>query len=775
MKRVLASVATLALAAALPGIAFAGPSSPDTAAPAKAAAKQGDTQRHKDHVKKNPLAEKQSALREKGQQKLLRGNARPKGDNRVVKISKGQYVELAREGEDSILTVLGEFGPDTDEHAGHTHTTQDGVPGPLHNEIPEPDRSVDNSTIWEADFSEAYFEKLLYSQQRGVNSMANFYIEQSSNRYSVNGDVSPWVRVPYNAATYGSDYCGSIVCADTWYFVNDSVDAWADSFDSTADMNEELAKFDVWDRYDYDGDGNFDEPDGYIDHFQSVHAGEGGETGGGKQGTNAIWSHRWYAYFSANGPDGTGPHGFGGVRIGNSDYWIGDYTIEPENGGVGVFAHEFAHDLGLPDLYDTSGNTGGAENSTGFWTLMSSGSYGNSGRPEDGIGTKPMHMGNWEKFQLGWLKYEVARVGEKSSIRMGPAEVTTKAAQGVFALLPAKQVPLDLGDPFEGEKFYYSGSGDNLNNTMTKQVAIPAGGGALTAQVRYDIEEDWDYAYLTVNGDEVETSKSRDTNPNGTNLGEGITGTTTGWEPLTADLSSYAGQTVTLGFKYVTDGAVAEPGFMVDAIAVDGTSIGTAEADEGWTLAGFRVTTGSESQSFFNAYVLANRQYRGYDESLQTGPYNFGFLTMPDWVEHFSYQDGLLIDYWDTSYSDNNVGDHPGGGLILPVDANPGLLHWSNGTLMRPRIQSYDSTFGLERTEAYTLHNSGVPTRIPSQPATNVFDDSRTYWQNCDTHGCTGAHPGRHQPGWISVDVPDTGTRVEVVNESNHGSFMQVH
>ena len=38
-----------------------------------------------------------------------------------------------------------------------------------------------------------------------------------------------------------------------------------------------------------------------------------------------------------------------------------------------MFAHEFAHDLGLPDNYDTSGNTGGAENSTGFWDLMSSG------------------------------------------------------------------------------------------------------------------------------------------------------------------------------------------------------------------------------------------------------------------------------------------------------------------------------------------------------------------------------------------------------------------
>ena len=40
---------------------------------------------------------------------------------------------------------------------------------------------------------------------------------------------------------------------------------------------------------------------------------------------------------------------FGGTPVGGSSrYWVGDYTIEPENGGVGVFAHEFGHELDLP-------------------------------------------------------------------------------------------------------------------------------------------------------------------------------------------------------------------------------------------------------------------------------------------------------------------------------------------------------------------------------------------------------------------------------------------
>jgi immune inhibitor A len=724
-------------------------------------------------------------------------------------VAPGQFVELAFEGSDNILTLLGEFGSGDDpthggtrNHAGAHDPDGNAENDVWHNEIPEPDRTVDNTTIWEEDFSQEYYDALLYD--RGLDpSMANMYLELSSGRYTVDGMVGDWVKVPFNAANYGSNYCGSIVCQDTWFFVKDQVEAWYDSLVSdgmsAAQIDELLAPYDVWDRYDYNGNGDFDEPDGYIDHFQSVHAGEGEETGGGSLGTDAIWSHRWYVQLNPIGSAGPMVDGeevpFGGIPLGGSKYWIGDYTIEPENGGVGVFAHEFAHDLGLPDLYDTSGNTGGAENSTAFWTLMSSGSYGSTGIPADAIGTRPTHMGAWEKFFLGWLDYSVARPGKTTSIRLGPASATTKQTQAAFVVLPDNHVLRSIGAPATGSQYYYSGNGANLDTTMTRSVTLPAGTVSFTANVKYNIESGWDYAYLTVNGNPVPTNRSTTTNPNGQNFGNGITGnygSTSTWMPLTADLSGFAGQTVTIGFRYWTDGFTAgnsgnplTPGFYVDDIAITGLPVDGAETDAGWTYAtnstsgvGFHATTGEEEFAYFNAYVLENRQYLGYDDSLRTGPYNFGFLnTMPNWVEHFNYEDGLLVSYWNEEFGEdqnNNVGDHPGEGFLLPVDAHPDLEHWSNSDeLMRPRILSRDSTFGLSGVPSITLHNNGAPTVLPAKPAVSVFDDSREYWFNSDAHGTTPNHPGRYQPGWASVDVPSTGTRVTVKSMSRTG-FMQI-
>ena len=292
-----------------------------------------------------------------------------------------------------------------------------GTAGPLHNAIPQPDRKVDNTTIWAPNFDKSYYENLLFSEKPGVSSMRNFYIENSSGAYAVKGTVEDWVQLPFNEAAYGSNYCGDIVCSrDIQRLLEDGLNGWyakqKAAGKTDAQINDYLSQFDKWDRYDYDGDGNFNEPDGYIDHFQAIHAGVGEETGGGAQGTDAIWSHRSatnVAGIGAVGPDG---NKFGGVPIGGSKYWVFDYTVEPENGGVGVFAHEFGHDLGIPDEYDTSGNTGGAENSTGFWTPWSSGSYGSDGTPANGIGNRPFSMSAWDKLVFGWLDYQVVKPGD---------------------------------------------------------------------------------------------------------------------------------------------------------------------------------------------------------------------------------------------------------------------------------------------------------------------------------------------------------------------------
>lgn len=723
----------------------------------------------------HPLGARQYADKLQGLEAKFHGKSKDNwvfGDH-VYPTYEDRYIELEREGEDTIWTVLGEFGDLINPAYGD-------VAGPLHNQIPQPDRTVDNTTIWTADFNRGYYENMLFASQKGANSMRNYYIEQSSGRYAVNGIVEDWVKVPYNEARYGANYCGSIVCATTWLFVRDATTAWYNNQiaagKTPAEIDAYLSQFDVWDRYDWDGDGNFNEPDGYIDHFQAVHAGEGEETGGGAQGTNAIWSHRWYAFYNNIGYTGPSPdYLLGGIQIGGSSYWIGDYTIEPENGGVGVFAHEFGHDLGLPDLYDTSGNTGGAENSTGFWTLYSSGSYGSSGKPADGIGTKPTHMSAYEKLFLGWSNYAVVNWDETAFLKMGPAEFNSADPQHLLVVLPDKQVDTFLGDPYSGSYYYFSGAGNDLDNSMTRDVTLPAGTVTLTAKVKYDIELDWDYAYLTVNGVNIPTNLSTNTDPNGQNFGEGITGDSGGaWVDLTADLSAYAGQTVTIGFRYWTDVAVANPGFSVDDIAITGLPLDDAESDAGWTYNGFTLTNGTVTQFFPNYYVAEYRKYVGYDTALKTGPYNFGFLDNPDkqnWVEHFPYQDGLLIWYLDYSFPDNNVGDYCAagncGGFFLPIDAHSKLMiRPDNGMVWRPRVQSFDSTFSVNRVDKICLHANSIKKCYGGQLGNSYFDDTYSYWN--------APNPAIGHYGWSSVPLPGVGVTITIVSEWNGWVYVKV-
>ena len=683
MKRIFASILMLvALLVTSVQPSFASSPVGDTPPadnPQQAAGKADD--RH------DPMTDQQRALKKLAIEARLAGKA----PGKTHEVARGQFVELEREGEGAIWTVLGEFAD------------------LQHNMLPKPDRTVNNTTIWTEDFSKDYIENMLFADAPGANSMRNFYLEQSSGRYTVHGEVEDWVAVPGDAWTYDdaldSDLGGNAV----WYFLMDSVNGWyaaqIAAGQTPAQIDAYLAQFDVYDRYDYDGDNNFNEPDGYIDTFQSVHAGEGNEAGGGILGDAAIWSHSWYAFAANEGKTGPAFNQLGGIKIGESRYWVGKYTIQPENGGVGVFTHEYGHDLGLPDLYDTNGG----ENGTGFWTLMSSGSWLGDGTVD--IGSKPSHMGAWEKFQLGWLNYDVESAGRTGGFKLGPMESNTRQAQGLFVVLPQKPVTAHIADPYAGSNFYFSGSANNLRNQMTKAFTLGAG-ATLAAKVNYGIEEGYDYANVIVSTDNGATWETLPTNLSNSSVeANGIEGVSGGWVDLTADLP--AGN-VLLGFRYTSDAGFNLDGFMVDDILISGYALDGAEADAGWTMSGFRTTTGTEQKLYNQYYVVEFRQYRGYDETLKVGPYNFGFLNNPllgDFVEHFPYQDGLLINYWDTSQPDNNTSAHPGQGLLLPIDAHPTALRRPDGKVWRNRVQSYDATFSMDRTDAITLHINSIESK----------------------------------------------------------------
>ena len=293
---------------------------------------------------------------------------------------------------------------------------------------------------------------------------------------------------------------------------------------------------------------------------------------------------------------------------------------------------------------------------------MSSGSY-----LGDGTATSARAPGDfdaWDKLQLGWLNYDVAVAGRALQPPLGPAESNTKAAQGALHRAPAQGGgPRPSAPPYAGSYAWYSGKGDNLDNSHDAHDRAARGARAsrCTLQTWYDIEKDWDYAYVSVstNGGaswtNLASTVTTNTNPNGQNFGNGITGTSGGWVAASFDLTPYAGRPCSSGLRYWTDGFVVNPGFLVDDLTIIATaatvfSDGAESAPTAgrWRASGPRPAA---RRRYFNHYYLAEyRQYRGYDRGLQTGPYNFGFLnTLPNWVEHFPYQNGLLISYWDTS------------------------------------------------------------------------------------------------------------------------------
>lgn len=719
----------------------------------------------------NPLAKKQMRLRQQALEAVARGKAEPKpqrGGGSVVDLASGESVELFdNDKQANVWTVLSEFGDETTEAGGEA--------GPLHNEIPEPDRTRDNSTQWTEDFNVAHYNAMFNTGNEKGESFKDYYLDQSNGQYDVTVTTEDWVQVPKNGNYYGDN---NNETQGSWDFINDTVDAWyakqKAAGKTDAEIRTYLAEFDKWDRYDFDGDGDFNEADGYIDHFQAIHAGAGEEAGGGILGEFAIWSHRWYADYTTIGSVGPSVGGRqnlnGGQEIGNTGLFVGDYTVEPENGGLGVFAHEYAHDLGLPDYYDTAGG----ENSTGFWNLMSSGSWLGHGteNSEDsflyGIGGTPNDLGAEEKLYLGWLNPKVVDAGQSGTYTLRAAG-DPASNDAVQVMLPDIESTRTVGDPYAGEYAWYSDSGDDLNNTLTREV--PAGQTVrVDAMAWYDTETDYDYWYAQYSTDGGNTW---------TNAGE-YTGSSGGWVPVSYTYQA-GGKASMFRFVYKTDGGVSNPGVMVDEVTttVDGQVVDTDGAEtetSAWVAKGWLRTTGTITETTPRYYLMENKSYVNYDDTLRTGPYNFGWAaTRPDWVQYYPYQNGMLVWYVNHSVANNNTSQHPGYGYALPVDAMPQTLRWSDGrsgAVARNRIQAFDSTFGLERTDRISLQREVVPGNakkahtqtltVPSRQMVATFDDRdpNRYWTATNKTA--------------SVKVAGVGVRATVTKQTADSITVQV-
>ena len=586
--------------------------------------------------------------------------------------------------------------------------------GPLHNNLPNPaslGKGTDNNTFWVPNFSSKLYDKMIYSKagvkqhirkdlEGGLNirgrTVHNFYDEMSKGRYQLSGTVSQWLTLPHSEAWYAADSCEAGAPSDighpdnkrgTGQMAVDAVTALA-----AADPSFPWADYDQEDQGDFDEDGDLFEADGAIDHVVVLHAGKDQADGGGAEGNYAAWSSSQVVGAATGGIEVPAA---GGLRVFN-------FTTQPEDAGIGVIAHEYGHDLGLPDLYDVIGPT---QTDVGWWDLMSTGSHGG-----ELFQTLPTHLGAWSKYVLGWVDPKVLDYnGDITKVLLGQGSRPPKGTDAAVRInLPSKQVR--VGEPHGGALAWWSSADQDLaDNRLTRTIAVPNG-----TDVRfwswndYLMEELWDYGFIetSIDGgttwkqeevfDEAGNMVSTDDDPNGKlvdfgDLKNGLTGDSGGYRHDYVNLTPYAGRTIQLRLRSLTDKALEERGWFADdfSVTADGTTEFTDDVESGlngWTAEDGSLggTTGAgwvQTSGRSRLRAVLHREWRnldGYDNGLKTA-YTTVHQVGDEWnVTRTPYNaPGLLIWQRDASNSfndiSNNMFDPPSigsKGTVLLVDAH---------------------------------------------------------------------------------------------------------
>ena len=309
----------------------------------------------------------------------------------------------------------------------------------------------------------AHFNTLLNGSFPSVKD----YFNQSSNgNYAPQFDVFGPYTLPQTMSYYGSNNSQG----DDKYPGQMVVDACAEAYADGCNFSN----------YDVDNDG-------VVDNVYVIYAGYGEASGAA---SNTIWPHSWALYPGTNYVSGTTV--YNGKTI--SHYACSSElngTSGTEGDGVGTFAHEFSHVIGLPDYYDTEyGNNYYNGLTPGYWSLMDGGSY-------NGDGQYPPLYSIFDQYFMKWATPKfLAKNGEGANITMttdfgdayqitgGTSRVPCTNTNTVYYIENRQQTGYDQYLPGHGMlvwKVSYNASGwegNDLNNTAgtLRYTIVPADG-----------------------------------------------------------------------------------------------------------------------------------------------------------------------------------------------------------------------------------------------------------------------------------------------------------
>jgi immune inhibitor A len=533
----------------------------------------------------------------------------------------------------------------------------------------------------------SHYSDLLFADtvSGGVESVYQYYQHESGGTLDLTGSVQGWLSADNEAASYG----GNDEKDDDKNVPALVLEAITKA---VAELNIDLA--------DYDLDNN-----GVIDHVMIFHSSIGEEAGGGTLGADAIWSH------SSAVTDGLGNP----VNIPGSPIKLYGYTINPIDAQIGVVAHEFGHDLGVRDEYDGTPLSIGSP--VANWSIMASGSWVDGGAHPSGFSP---HAKDYFQNQYGgnWINQQEISFEQLNNETINLVSATNHQ-QGLINQvkinLPISEITFT---PYNGEFQFYSNEGHQLNNSLSFDVDLPAGISTLAMKAHWDIEIDYDYVQVLVNGNPITGNHTQLTNPqhnepndtvinyisNKSTLLSGAEGSL-GWVDLTFDLSEFANQAVTIKITYITDKAAKGYGFVADNINIlnnNNTIINLDAETNNVMLDGFsRAKNWTISGPAHNYYV----QLRSHTDT-------------DKFLSGFNYDPGILLWYRNDEFTDNDITNHPGDVFIGVVDADQNSI--KSGNQVR-------NTSRQIRDAAFSLFDQSVSNGDSHLTANTKFDDKDDY------------------------------------------------